>query len=80
MDARRSFVAANAMIVALRRGDEAKAVGFIDSVQGAIHLGLCLLSACDTGHPTCTKLLLAAHAAVNQAGSDGNTPLIAASD
>ena len=76
MDASGSFVAANAMVDALRRGDEAKAVGFIDSVKGAPHLGLCLLGACETGHPTCTRLLLAAHAVVDQADSDGRTPLI----
>jgi len=32
MDARDSFVAANTMVDALRRGDEAKAVGLIDRV------------------------------------------------
>ena len=64
MDASSSVVAANAMVNALRRGDEAKAVGFIDSVEGAAHLSLCLLSACKTGHPKCTRLLLAAHAAL----------------
>ena len=66
------------MVDALRRGDEAKAVGFIDRVTGAAHLGLCLLSACETGHPECTRLLLAAHAAIDQADSKGKTPLIAA--
>jgi hypothetical protein len=32
MDARDSFVAANTMVDALRRGDEAKAVGLVDRV------------------------------------------------
>ena len=68
MDASGSFVAANAMVDALRRGDEAKAVGLIDRVTGAADLGLCLLGACETGHPTCTKLLLAAHAASTTIG------------
>ena len=71
---------AHAMVVALHCGDEATAVGFIDSVEGAAHLGLCLLSACETGHPECTRLLLAAHANVDQADRDGTTPLIAACD
>ena len=70
MHARGSFVAANAMVDALRRGDEAMAVGLIDRVTGAADLGLCLLRACETGHPTCTRLLLAAHAAVDQADSN----------
>ena len=48
MDARGSFVAANAMVDALRRGDEAKAEGLIDRVTGAADLGLCLLGACET--------------------------------
>ena len=74
----REWKAVDAMFDALRRGDEAKAVGFIDRVTGAAHLGLCLLRACETGHPTCTRLLLAAHAAVDHADSDGYTPLIAA--
>jgi len=78
MDASGSIVAANAMVDALRRGDEAKAVDLIDRVTGAADLGLCLLRACETGHPTCTRLLLAAHAAVNQADRNGFTPLIAA--
>ena len=78
MDASGSIVAANAMVDALRRGDEAKAVGLIDRVTGAADLGLCLLRACETGHPKCTKLLLAAHAAVDHADSDGVTPLFAA--
>jgi len=80
MDASGSIVAANAMVDALRRGDEAKAVGFINSVKGAVHLGLCLLGACENGHPKCTKLLLAAHAAVDHAASDGTTPLLFACD
>jgi len=71
-------VAANAMVDALRRGDEAMAVGLIDRVTGAADLGLCLLRACETGHPTCTRLLLAAHAAVDHAASVGYTPLFAA--
>jgi len=54
------------------------AVGLIDSVEGAAHLGKCLLSACWTGHPKCARLLLAAHAAVDQADGNGNTPLHAA--
>jgi len=72
MDASCSVVAANAMVdprsVAATRIFEAKAVGFINSVKGAVHLGLCLLGACETGHPTCTKLLLAAHAASTTIG------------
>ena len=80
MDARGSFVKANAIVDALRRGDEAKAVSLIDSVKGAAHLGKCLLSACETGHPRCARLLLAAHAAVDLADSDCTTPLIAACD
>eukprot|EP00900_Chrysochromulina_parva_P003376 jgi/Chrpa1/13039/Chrysochromulina_OHIO_Genome00018498-RA len=68
----------HAMVDALRRGDEAKAVGLIDMVTGAAQLGFCLLRACETGHPKCTKLLLAAHAAVDHADSDGATPLFAA--
>jgi hypothetical protein len=64
-----------AMVVALHRNNKAKAVGLIDRVTGAVHLGLCLLGACETGHPECTRLLLAAHAAVNHADSDGATPL-----
>ena len=79
MDARGSFVKANAIVDALRRGDEAKAVSLIDSVKGAAHLGKCLLSACETGHPKCARLLLAAHAAVDLADSKGATPLYAAS-
>eukprot|EP00900_Chrysochromulina_parva_P008191 jgi/Chrpa1/17373/Chrysochromulina_OHIO_Genome00023226-RA len=47
MDASCSVVAANAMVdprsVAATRIFEAKAVGFINSVKGAVHLGLCLL-------------------------------------
>ena len=78
MDASHSFAAANAVWFALRRGDEAKAVGLIDSVKEAAHLGKCLLSACETGHPKCARLLLAAHAAVDQADSDGRTPLLMA--
>jgi interleukin-1 receptor-associated kinase 1 len=63
---------------ALRRGDEAKAVGLIISVKEVAHLGMCLLTACETGHLKCAQLLLAAHAAVDQADRDGATPLIAA--
>ena len=70
--------AVTAIVDALRRGDEAMAVGLIDSVKGAAHLGKCLLSACWTGHPECARLLLAAHAAVDQADGNGNTPLHAA--
>jgi hypothetical protein len=32
-----------AIVDALRRGDEAMAVGLIDSVKGVAHLGKCLL-------------------------------------
>ena len=78
MAASGSIMAANAMVDALRRGDEASAVGLIDRVIGAAHLGLCLIHACETGHPKCTRLLLAAHAAVDQADSNGFTPLYAA--
>jgi interleukin-1 receptor-associated kinase 1 len=59
-------------------------VGLIDSVKKAPEsyivglLGECLLIACKTGHPRCTRLLLAAHAAVDHAESDGCTPLYAA--
>jgi interleukin-1 receptor-associated kinase 1 len=62
-------------------------VGLIDSVKKAPGLpesdivgllGECLLIACKTGHPRCTRLLLAAHAAVDHAESDGCTPLYAA--
>ena len=63
---------------ALRRGDEAKAVSLIISVKEVTHLGMCLLTACETCHPKCAQLLLAAHAAVDQADSNGATPLIAA--
>ena len=45
MAASGSIIAANAMVDALRRGDEASAVGLIDRVIGAAHLGNCLLSA-----------------------------------
>ena len=78
MDASGSFAAANAIVDAFRRGDEAKAVGLINNVTEAAHLGLCLLSACETSHPKCTRLLLAARAAIDQADSHGVTPLIAA--
>ena len=70
-DASGSFAAANAIHDALRRGDEAKAMGLIDRVTEAAHLGFCLYTACETGHPKCTRLLLAAHAAVDQANSNG---------
>jgi len=73
-----SIVTLDAIVDALRRGDEAKAVGLVDSVKEAAHLHLCLRIACETGHPKCTRLLLAAHAAVDQADSDGATPLHAA--
>ena len=63
---------------ALRRGDEAKAVGLIDSVKEAAHLGLCLVTACETGHPECTRLLLAAHAVVDRAERNDPAPLMAA--
>jgi len=80
MDATGNLVKANAIVDALRRGDEAMAVGLIDSVKGAADLGKSLLSACETGHPKCARLLLAAHAAVDHAESNGVTPLIAACD
>ena len=66
------------LLDALRRGEEAKAVGLIISVKEVAHLGMCLLTACETGHLKCAQLLLAAHAAVDQADRDGATPLIAA--
>ena len=66
------------MVDALRRGDESKAVGLIDSIEGAVQLGKCLLIASETGHPTCTRLLLAAHAVVDQAASNDATPLYVA--
>ena len=71
-----SFAAANAIHDALRRGDEAQAMGLIDRVTEAAHLGFCLYTACETGHPKCTRLLLAAHASVDQEASKGDTPLI----
>jgi len=37
-----------------------------------------LIAACVTGDVGCVKLLLAAHAAVDKAGINGVTPLIAA--
>ena len=80
MAASGSIMAANAMVDALRRGDEASAVGLIDRVIGATHLGPCLIHACETGHPKCVQLLLAAHAAVDQADGNGDTPLYAACD
>ena len=55
MAASGSIMAANAMVDALRRGDEDSAVGLIDRVIGAAHLGNCLLIACETGHPKCTE-------------------------
>ena len=55
MVARGNLVKANAIVDALRRGDEAMAVGLIDRVTGAADLGLCLLRACETGYPKCTK-------------------------
>ena len=54
MDAKGNLVKANAIVDALRRGDEAMAVGLIDRVTGAADLGLCLLRACETGYPKCT--------------------------
>ena len=65
---------------AIQRGDEAKAVGLIDSVKDAAGLGLCLARACAFGFMECTKLLLAAHATVDQATGNGVTPLNAACD
>jgi ankyrin repeat protein/serine/threonine protein kinase len=65
----------HAIVDALRRGEEAKAVGLIDSVTDANLLGACLYAACETVHPKCTKLLLASHAAVDFADCDGVTPL-----
>ena len=70
----------SAICDAIQRGDEAKAVGLIDSVKDAAGLGLCLARACAFGFMECTKLLLAAHATVDQATGNGVTPLNAACD
>ena len=64
---RRARSAMHVIVDALESGDEAKAVGFIDSVTEADHLGFCLFAACETGYLKCTRLLLAAHAAVDRA-------------
>ena len=70
----------NAICDAIQRGDEAMAVGLIDSVKDAAGLGICLARACAFGFMECTKLLLAAHATVDQATGNGVTPLYAACD
>ncbi|KOO21430.1 serine threonine-protein phosphatase 6 regulatory ankyrin repeat subunit c-like protein [Chrysochromulina tobinii] len=76
MDASGRFAAADAIVDALRRGDEAKAVGLIDSADCN---GITpLIAACSKGYYGCAQLLLAAHAAVNQAACNGATPLYVA--
>ena len=65
--------AVTAIVDALRRGDEAMAVGLIDQADGNGNTPL--HAACNKGDGVCVQLLLAAHAAVNKASSFGVTPL-----
>ena len=70
--------AVDAFCNALRGGDEAKAVDLMGSVKSARDLGFCLIHAVGYGFLECSRLLLAAHAAVDQADSLGVTSLYTA--
>ena len=68
-----------AILGAIQQSDHGQLTSLLESVDcTAAELGHCLGHACASGETECVRLLLAAHAAVDQADKKGCTPLIVA--